>query len=132
MTWHNVQPKPEHGSLIWLPAPRSQKNTKFMIGDSFSLGACRKGEGLPPSSCTGSSMMPLCVALAALLTGEGEGVGPERDMQQRERLGLAPTAAPICLAAACGDCKVCAADDLACKSFNRVKAGYLPLEPGPQ
>lgn len=29
---------------------------------------------------------------------------------------------------ACGDCEVCRPDDIACKSRNRVRAGYLPLE----
>lgn len=30
--------------------------------------------------------------------------------------------------ASCGDCEVCQDDDIACKSRNRVKAGYLPME----
>ncbi|KAI3436521.1 hypothetical protein D9Q98_005938 [Chlorella vulgaris] len=30
--------------------------------------------------------------------------------------------------AACGDCEMCGSDDIACKSRNRVRAGYLSME----
>lgn len=30
--------------------------------------------------------------------------------------------------AACGDCEACGESDLACKSRNRVRAGYLSME----